>query len=234
MDFQHPLLRPFAPAVLRDFSKIHVWHYREVVFASGLPEGVEAPASYDKGGPALLAGRVGKGRIFVLPGGWLPRDSQLALSSKFVPLLYAMLSKAGFASDARRQFFVGDKLPDGAVAVKPGVVSQTGPGGPATMAVNLPVVESDLELLDAGALTRLGVTVAQEPPRDAQPGPNAEAQRQRERERLHLAELEQQQRLWRWLLVGAVLCLLGETWLSGRKWDAARGDSSQKSAKDAK
>lgn len=224
LDFQDTLLRPFAPAPLRDFSKIRVWRYREVIFPAEVPGGVNVLARYDKGGAALLVASVGKGQLFVLPGGWLPRDSQLALSSKFVPLLYAMLRQAGFESDARRQFFAGDRLPGGAVAVEPGLISlkgaEAGRREGSTVAVNLPVAESDLEPLDEGTLAGLGLVVAVDAP-GGFPVVEEEETR-RERERLHYLELEGQQQLWRWLVLVVVVILLAETWLSGRMAVVAR------------
>lgn len=223
LDFQHPLLKPFAPAALRDFSKIHVWRHRGLVFPGAVPEGVAIPARFDDGGAALLVARVGKGELIAFPGGWLPADSQLALSSKFVPLVYAMLREAGYDAAARRQFAVGDELPDGTVAQEPGIVAASGLGarrsGP--WAVNMPVAESNLEPLAEGELARLGLPVSRKTPEGA---PASSAGEEREhRKRLHFAELEERQRIWRWLALAALLILLGETWLSSRRVAARVG-----------
>src|SRR5207248_577239 len=51
------------------------------------------------------------GRVFVLTAGWHPADSQLALSTKFVPLLYSILELSGGASSAPASYHVGDTVP---------------------------------------------------------------------------------------------------------------------------
>ena len=47
------------------------------------------------------------------------------------------------------------------------------------------------------------------------PSPELVKQEEKKRLRLQAAELEQQQKLWRWLIVTALLVLVLETWLAG-------------------
>jgi len=68
-------------------------------------------ARFDNGDPALLEVAVSKGRVVVLTSGWEPDDSQLALSTKFVPLLYALLEESGAAALAPTQYHIGDTVP---------------------------------------------------------------------------------------------------------------------------
>jgi len=89
IDFEDPLFAPFADPRFSDFTKIHFWKYRRLDPAQ-LP-GARVLARFDDGGPALMEMPRGKGRLLVLTSGWQPSDSQLALSSKFVPLLFSML-----------------------------------------------------------------------------------------------------------------------------------------------
>jgi hypothetical protein len=63
-------------------------------------------ARFDRGAPAVLEVTVGQGRLYVLTAGWTPADSQLALSSKFVPLLWSLLEIAGARADAPAQLSV--------------------------------------------------------------------------------------------------------------------------------
>jgi hypothetical protein len=70
---------------------------------------LETLATFDNGHPAILSARIGKGTLIVLASGWHPADSQFALSTKFVPLLYGWLAAAGFSHDpaatlARRRY----------------------------------------------------------------------------------------------------------------------------------
>jgi hypothetical protein len=73
--------------------------------------------------------------------GWHPSDSQLALSSKFVPLLYSILEYGGVIAGQQSQYFVGDHIP---------IPHTIKAGG--SQAVNLQIRKPDNSLisLDAG------------------------------------------------------------------------------------
>jgi len=68
-------------------------------------------ARFDSGDPAWIEQPVGKGSLLVMTCGWHPSDSQLALSSKFVPLLYSILEYGGVRAGQQSQYFVGDHIP---------------------------------------------------------------------------------------------------------------------------
>ncbi len=68
-------------------------------------------ARFDSGDPAWIELPVGKGSLLVFTCGWHPSDSQLALSSKFVPLLYSILEYGGVIAGLQSQYFVGDHIP---------------------------------------------------------------------------------------------------------------------------
>src|SRR6185295_4698862 len=108
IDFQHPLFAPFADPRYSDFTKIHFWRHR-VLDAEKIP-GARVLARFDDGSPALLQMPLGRGSVLVLTSGWQPNDSQVALSSKFVPLLYAMLELSGEVKPALTQLVVGDPV----------------------------------------------------------------------------------------------------------------------------
>lgn len=240
LDFEHPILRSFAGAALRDFSKIHFWKYRELTLPEPEEAAVEgeedkAPATrfrmlakYDSGDPAWVEAKLGKGRVYIFASSWVPRESQLALSSKYVPLIYSILQVAGFESDGRRQFYVGDSLPvptgdatvilpDGSksqgdtVAEEPGIYRIKVGAETFSYAVNVPVAESRLEPMSDDILTTLGITLAQE-------NSTAKAEiSEEDRVRMENADLEAQQKAWKWFLVLAIVILLGETWLANRR-----------------
>jgi hypothetical protein len=111
IDFRHPLFAPFADPRFSDFTKIHFWKYRKLD-TRDLPNS-RTLAKFESGDPALLEVPVGKGKVFVLTSGWQPEDSQLALSTKFVPLLYAFLEEGGAVAPPAAQFYVGDNVPLG-------------------------------------------------------------------------------------------------------------------------
>lgn len=199
VDYAHPVMKPFEDGRLRDFTKIHFWKHRTLA-ADGLK--MEVVARFDNNEPAVVAVPMGKGRLVILLSGWQPRDSQLALSSKFVPLLYGMLGEAGVSLEQPAQFVVGDTLPEG-VAEKPGFVT-TKDGR--TLAVNLPPEESRINTMDLGKLVSLGVKMKSDtvlPVKD--------------QERLANEDLEAKQQYWL-LALALLLAVLGvETWLAGRK-----------------
>lgn len=232
IDFTHPLFAPFADPRYSDFTKINFWKHRRLE-TNGLP-GARVAARFDDGSPALLQFPVGRGSLLVLTAGWHPADSQLALSSKFVPLLYSLLDLAGAAQGAPALVTVGDAVPLGGTneaarltvrrpdgtAVRPGAVASYGdtamPGvytlvslaATQQFAVNLDGAESRTAPWLVETFERLGVPMKP-------PAPVVKRTPEQER-RLRDTELEQRQKLWRWLLVGVLVLLVAETWLAGR------------------
>jgi hypothetical protein len=233
IDFQHPIFAPFADPRFSDFTKIHFWRHR--ILDPAAIKNARVIARFDKGGPALLEVPVGKGSLFVLTSGWQPGDSQLALSSKFVPMLFSMLEISGAIKVQLAQYAVGDTLsltstnagqaatvrnPEGKETVltagqrfsatdQPGIYAGTIGQETIRFAVNLDGMESRTVPLPIEELERLGVPL--KPVTETNLKKEAE-----KKERLHAAELEQRQKLWRWLLVGALLFLIFETALAGR------------------
>ena len=221
----HPLLRPFADERLRDFTKLRFWRHRQLTFPKEAP--LRVLARFDNGDPAILA----QDRLILLTSGWHPADSQLALSTKFVPLLYGWLEAAGFRNEEAASLLVGDvlptekmtsiTLPDGkTLPVKPGEVIRAGVPGlytlnngaqtPEQRAVNLPPEEGRVTPLDVAKLRELGVRL------EAASTSTEAASNAAEKERLALNEQEARQRAWLWLLGGLLALLAGETWLAGR------------------
>ena len=201
VDFAHPALKPFADVRLRDFSKIHVWHHRTLQAGTVKPEVL---ARFDNGEPAWLSVRRGKGRLVILLSGWHPKDSQLALSSRFVPLLYGFLEEAGVSLEQPAQYLVGDSVP-GTVVDKPGFAMTP---DARTVAVNVAPEESRVNPMDPAKLTSLGVKM-----QAGQGGGVTPA----DRERIANEELESRQQYWL-IALALLLWVLGvETWLAGRK-----------------
>ena len=233
VDTAHPLLRPFADPRLRDFTKLRFWHHRELAWEGAPPAGLAVLARFDTADPALLSLSLGKGSLLLLTSGWHPADSQLALSTKFVPLLYGWLAAAGFGHESAASLLVGDALPSEAVteirtpdgsrlqpqagaavhAGMPGLYQLSRPGEtPVQVAVNLPPEEGRITPLHPDRLRELGLRL-----KAATAADRGEAAA----ERLALAEQEARQRAWLWLLGGLLAVLGAETWLAGRKRQAA-------------
>ena len=228
IDFQSPLFAPFADARFSDFTKIHFWHHRRLD-AAQLP-GAQVLASFDDRDPAILKVPLGKGGVIVFTSTWRPADSQLALSSKFIPLLHAILDESSGLPPARAQYFVGDEIilppgaqshtmrkPDGsevpvpaggkfAGTEQPGIY--TASPGELRFVVNLDPGESRTsplarDLLAALALPMDDRTASVATASDA--GVHALA-----------TEAEQKQKLWRWLVIAAVMFLLVETAIAAK------------------
>ncbi len=240
--FDHPTFAPLAGPQFNDFTKIRFWKHRSVANPDPAFAQAQILARFDDGSPALVEKPVGRGRVVVLSSGWNPTDSQLARSSKFVPLMAGLLDRRGASSTDPKRYRVGDRVPladlgfpakaDGVELRKPdGLTSKLEPGTEAitatdapgiysvhrfypdgeetrTFAVNLDPGESRTEPLTRETLAQRGVRLAGDSTRQKL---DAEALRQ-----MQTAELEGRQKLWRWLVLGTIALLIGETWLAGR------------------
>jgi hypothetical protein len=248
IDFQHPLFAPFADPRFSDFTKIHFWRYRRLD-AAAIP-GARVLAKFDNGSPALLETAVGKGRILVLTSGWQPDDSQLALSSKFVPLLYSLLEASGSPAGLLPQYRVGDVVPlagfdpdaplrtirspsgsetrlngetNFSATLVPGIYTVSSAQSTQHFAVNLDPFESRTAPLSVDELAKLGAPILE-------PALSVAGEANR-KVRLLNAELENRQKLWRWFLAGTMVLLLIETWLAGRTWRKSIAQTDQPKAR---
>ncbi|MBL8850126.1 MAG: hypothetical protein JNG89_10595, partial [Planctomycetaceae bacterium] len=243
IDFEHPALAPFADPRYSDFTTLHFWKHRRIDGAA-IPR-LRVLARFDDGAPALGEIPVGDGRILLLTSGWNRADSQLAVWSKFVPLMNGLLATSSRTDASTAQLTVGDAIPwqsltqssekvltrpDGATTPlaehsddqrvdMPGVYTVTDGAMTtlATYAVNLSASESDTAPLPSEQLEALGIPLES---RRTQATPSAAPAARRD---VANAEVEQNQRLWRWVLLATVALLALETvyagWLTRR--DAA-------------
>ena len=203
IDFTHPVFKPFADPRFSDFTKIHFWKHRRLD-AQQIPN-ARVLARFDNGDPALIEAPLGTGKLLILTSAWHPGDSQLALSSKFVPLLYSLLEYSSIERPLHLQFEVGQNLPPefGTAREAPGIYS----AGNFQFAVNLAPAESKTAPMPIDELEQLGVPIGTGP---------AGTLRATRAQRFQAADTENQQKLWRWLIVGALAFLLIETFLAGR------------------
>ncbi len=229
IDFGHPLFSPLADPKFNDFSRIRFWAHRSI---EGVPEGFKSLATFDDGSPALLERMVGEGRLWVLTAGWHPRDGQLALSTKFVPLMVSFLDVGRRDESSLTDRIVGDPLPwppsatatvrrptgeevsyrtlaDAKQIDAPGVYELVDDARRWRFAVNLDPKESLIDRIADDQWEAMGVKL--DGAADAASRERALAHQRQLRD----VELESRQRGWQWLLV-AVLGLVGmETWLGG-------------------
>ena len=234
IDFENPIFQPFADPRFSNFSRINTWHYRRIDPAA-LP-GARTLATFSSGDPALLRAPVGRGSLYILTTTWRPADSQLALSTKFVPLLHSMLRQSAGLEPRDASVWVGDEVhlppgaepqvtaPDGKTLPAAGGIftATTMPGiyrttdGAFSFAVNPRPGESELTPLSAAELRALGLPLDQLTP--------AAADKSQLRA-MAAEELEHRQKWWWWLIVGAVAVFILETalaaWTTKRRMTAA-------------
>ncbi len=173
---------------------------------------------------------IGKGRLVILTSGWSPADSQLARSSKFMPLMSALLEGPNAGPDLSPNWLVQERvpLPPGAVAVRkpdgstirllpgsstfsetntPGIYGVKTAKGPREFAVNLDPLESKTSPLNVETLEQSGCRLAKS-------AAHTEGEREVQRQ-MQNAELEGRQKLWRPLILAVISILIVETWLAG-------------------
>ena len=232
IDFAHPLFAPFADPRFSDFSRIHFWKHRRITVTD--PSQIQVLARFDDGSPALSQLAVDKGALFILASGWNPADSQLALSSKFPPLLQTMFDRYAAGPPSRSQYTTGDavsalastgqaiwKTPSGKTLTRaaektfgeldaPGIYTASIGGTERKIAVNVPFEESRTSPMPPDELARLGA------PLTTIPIYSTDTQNSARQQRLRESEVENHQKLWRWLIATALVLTLGETLLGGR------------------
>ncbi len=194
IDFKSAVFAPFADARYSDFSSIRVWKYR--VLPKDLTAKGTVLARFDSGDPAWVSFAVGKGTLHLLTTTWRPADSQLALTTKFPPLLHALLAQAMVQTGERGPLSVDD------AHEIPGIHRD----GSAVVSVQLDPAESERTPLPESELRALGLPL--DPPQDL-------ARAAEVAKTLSNEEQESRQRFGWWLLVGAAAFFLAETTFAG-------------------
>jgi hypothetical protein len=243
IEFKHPLLAPFSEPRFGDFTMIHFWKHRQINI-DDLP-GAEVLAWFDSNDPALFELHVAKGSLLVLASGWHPSDSQLALSSKFVPLLYSVLEYGGIFANRQSQYFVGDYVPistlsgpgsanieirkpdDSLISLNageesftqtdlPGIYTIESSAGNQVFALNLPAKECQTAVMPIEDLEGLGVTLAQPSGFSAEHAELSTGSQSTRASRLRsLTSLESEQKIWRWIFVGLLAVSFIEIAMAG-------------------
>ncbi|HVE17263.1 MAG TPA: hypothetical protein VNB29_11035, partial [Chthoniobacterales bacterium] len=234
ISFSDPVFQPFSDPKYSNFSHIYSWHYRKLDPAQ-IP-GARTLAAFDSGDPALLRVPIGRGALFVLTSSWRPADSQLALSSKFVPLLHSLIAQSSGATQAETNVSIGDVVPLPSQAdtqvITPSGASVPASGGKFTatdtpglyhtadqrftFAVNPRISESELTPLSDPELRALGLPLEKIDPSAA----NETVRRAMAQE-----EIERRQKWWWWLILAAITALIVESalaaWFSQKRTQAA-------------
>ena len=231
INFADPIFQPFANPRYNDFTRIHFWQHRAVKLPAETK--IRVLARFDNGDPWLLETSLGKGRIWAMTSGWQPDDSQLAVSSKFLPLVGSLLDQACGASRALAAGIVNAPValprdrtaglivqsPSGEKELiatdatefretnEPGIYQAASGQLDFRFAVNVAASESDTTPLPVEQLEQLGLKIGQ--------SVTAAERLNRERQRRD-TELESRQQFWRWLVIGCLSILILETWWASR------------------
>ena len=247
INFEHPLFRMFQAPEFSDFTKLKFWNYRQLSLPDSLPH--QVLACFDHESPAILNIPLGQGQLIVTTFGWTPQESQFALSTKFVPMMNAILALNANMIDTPSQFIVGEtvNLPKSLKAAKikspkassivlaagqhdfnetiqPGLyqISSDDETTPAQkFVVNLDIEESKTAPMAIEKLEALGVKLHHHSKATAANPPQANLKRQ-----ALIREMEQKQKLWRWLIIVALAMLGLETLLA--KWIAGKTSATRK------
>ena len=167
----------------------------------------------------------------VLTTGWNPNESQLALSTKFIPLLAGMFTNLIVEDAIKAECQVGEPIANASDqsatvlnpadepteiaagenftgTIRPGVYQLNHAGGSRRIAVNLASTESDTSAFDLEKLEQHGIRLG-----ESQTVEQIETARRQMRDQ----ELESKQQLWRWLVVLALVLVGAETFVAGRR-----------------
>lgn len=236
IDFSHPAFEPFSGPRFNDFTQIRFWEF----LRPKLSDNIHVLARFDDDTPAIwhqLSHE--KSDIYVLGFGWQPVRTQLALSSKFLPLMMRLIELATKTEPIATNSLVGDAIeipkgydrlvsPDGNVAFLEGSSSQVlnTPGihslssssnsdlEDLQVAVNIDPAESQIESMPIDQVAALGVAIGSH---------NTSEEEVEQQRRLLDFELENRQKLWKWLVLGSIGLVIAESWLAGRTDRRNRG-----------
>lgn len=231
IDFSHPLFSPLSGPRFNDFTNIRFWRRTDLRVDDATAE-VEVIARFDDDSLAFWQTRKGEGVVVGFSSSWRPQDSQLAMSTKFVPLITNLLGMADSSSQEWESRIVGDPIqmpdekigwtmiaPDG-TSVKadpkssdpmyfemPGVYVIQRAGETFLTAVNVDSSESQTAPMDSDRLESFDVKLGQQPTRADLAG---------SLQKLKDRQLEQRQSIWKWLLLAVMGLLIVETWFAGK------------------
>lgn len=171
IDYQHPLFSTFSDARFADFSSIRFWHHRSLVFSEEDRQDGDwsTVAKFDSGLPAIVEVNAGDtGRMILFATGWHPSDSQLALSTRFPPLVTRVLSLASPVQKDQVIQTVGDVIRPGDIVSSQNWTMRL-PGGVLQTSAEIQQQQSDT---NAGSGTRSATVTLKEPGRYTITGTN--------------------------------------------------------------
>jgi hypothetical protein len=236
IDFRNPLFAPFADPKYSDFTKIRFRHAFRI--QADHEQAWSVVARFDNQASAIVEKSIGDGKLWIMTTGWHSDTSNLALSTKFVPLL-SMMMGPDVATQVRDDGIVTgqtirlqNREPYTHVVRPDGVQDELDKDSLAYAKTDLPGLyrfvrqsaESDESADDAMA--------ANVPPDESLVTPLDHAELERrgvrlgtlkstaqqldEQRQMRDVELESRQKLWRWILAAALAVLAIETYVAGQ------------------
>ena len=210
MRFDHWLFQPFSESKFKDFSTVFFWKVRELQLQEN--SSLSVLASLNEDIPAVLSKTVGKGELVLMTSGWGKEDSQLALNSKFIPFVNALVTASGRYKQNKLQYISGDPKVGLLTANKdawkgqlPGFYDYVSNGETGKFALNLSPSESKMKLLENVDYEKAGIPFVKE-------SVLKEHQLKRyEQETVAVGSEVKNKNIWRYLLLAAVVVLLIES-----------------------
>ena len=189
IDLKTSIFETFSEARYADFSAIKFWKYR-ILPDSWVSKG-RVIARFDSGDPAWIEIQIGKGTLYIFTSTWRPIDSQFARSTKFPPILHAILAKGSKQNNTPAFSLVG------AHRDAPGIYDSDN----GKIAILLDPSETKLTPMNLSELSDNGI-------------PTKEVMQSKSTSSLKMSsseELEHSQNLWWWFILAATLFVIIET-----------------------
>ncbi|MDG2013823.1 MAG: BatA domain-containing protein [Pirellulaceae bacterium] len=231
IDFTHPLFQPLSGPRFNDFTNIRFWNRMELMLDDS-DQDTQVVARFDDDSMAIWQTPRGDGLVIGMASSWRPADSQLAMSTKFVPLITSLLGMTDRTKKMSASYIVGDlmQVPDDEqgwqvedpqgrklaleaqqknlpVFEQPGIYQFKNGDRDFLAAVNLNPAESQTFAVDSDRLESFDVRVGQQPSREELVG---------SLQKLKDRQLEQRQQIWKWLLLAVMGLLVVETLVAGK------------------
>jgi hypothetical protein len=241
IDFEHPLFAALRDPRFSDFTKVRFWKHR--VLPAGQIAGSRVVAGFDNGDPAVVEASLEKGRVILLTSGWHPDDSQLAASTKFVPMLNGLIDNIAGIVERRTTYYVGEAVslaefnltpadieairgPDGErlrLAADATSFAETGEPGIYTFVLKYAASGNDrpptfaVNMHPAESRTaRMTDDILSAAGVQLLAEKTLQRVDEAAQRQLRAGELENRQKLWRWVVVAVIVLLILETLLAGR------------------
>ncbi|RMD92412.1 MAG: VWA domain-containing protein [Calditrichaeota bacterium] len=238
MDYQHPIFKPFAQPNQGDLSVAQFYQY----FTCAPLRSAVVIARFDNGQPALIERTIGSGKVLLFTSSLDTEWNNLPVKAVFLPMLYQTIKYVSTEAKEQTSYVVKEpvaldlgtikkpgqttrsthiKLPDGQlIEFREKIFTKTNlPGiyqifagsnkkASWNFAVNIDPEESDVRPVGADELQ----TLSEE---NTQVSTSAMVTSSME---FNSQQLEKKQKIWRLIILGIILILLGETWLANRTY----------------